>query len=145
MRTFVIIISIIILNGCQSSERRIVKLLTNNSYKYWDLKYEINAKKRKFEYNPFCQSIRLSKNGKFFEYTISKNQRYNVQDGSDVIRPQSWEYINDSTLSINNISTKIEAISVNQLILNDGEIKLIYVASKHQSDSLTKKRKKRIL
>ena len=112
---FIIFIIILSLNACKRS-KTIEEIITDNSYKYWQV--EKNSNERSKADNIYYFDI----TGKWlvFQRTYT-HKKFNKLDRGDVSFIETWELINNNTVAIGTVKYHIEKIEDNEFIFSSEE------------------------
>lgn len=134
-----VILSIVLLQfflSCsnKAKNKSLNTLLTNDSIKYWDivLKKGLYSKSNNRIFPYYSYSFNAS--GNYFFYTKRDNYRVRFV-GGDVVLPDAWSYINDSTIKMNNKTAKILKLDEDTFKYYDISIGSTVILSKSKDQS----------
>jgi hypothetical protein len=107
---FIIFIIILSFNACKRN-KTIEEIITNNSYKYWQVE-KIPSERSKAEIIYY-----FDKTGKWlvFQRTYT-HRKFNKLDRGDVFFIETWELINNNTIAIGTVQYQIEKIEDDEFI-----------------------------
>ena len=128
------IFPVVVLVACKDGKQDIIKKVSGDNYKYWDLRSsENNEKVLGQNLDSICYYF--DRKGRYRIYQYGKGGRI-LFDGGDVEISEMWSYLSDSTIMIAEANYKIEKLTNDTFIYFHPDFgRKILLRSQNQSTS----------